>query len=533
MNHLLWHSAIARAEEYGDCPAVEDANGTLTYAQLAADSGRFAARLGSWGVGSGDRVALWLPKSTRAVTAMLGTSRAGAAYVPVDPATPPARAATIIGNAAARVLVTTARLLGSIAGGRGALPDISHIILVGADHAADEDVMSWRSALSLDAPVPTPHSVETDPAYILYTSGSTGTPKGVVISHRNALTFIDWAAGLCAVQPGDRLSNHAPLHFDLSVFDIYVALQGGACVLLVPDGIAPFPMELARWIEEKQITIWYSVPSALIRLHGHGQLGRFAFGSVRIVLFAGEVFPVRHLREVMAHFPAARFFNLYGPTETNVCTYYPVPRPLPEGVADLPIGHACANFDAFAMTAEGHRVQVGAEGELVVRGPGVMLGYWGLPERTRESLAQNPLHDDYTDLVYRTGDIVRVEPDGSFAFLGRRDHMVKTRGYRVELGEIEYVLHQHEAVGSAVVVAVPDEEFGARLWAAIVPAADESVTGPQLASHCMERLPRYAVPERFCMVRELPHTSTGKIDRQSLLQSLLQTLQVTSTAENR
>src|SRR5262249_21575276 len=248
--------------------------------------------------------------------------------------------------------------------------------------------------------------------YLLYTSGSTGNPKGVILSHRNAMTFVEWGADTFGVTEQDRLSNHAPLHFDLSVFDIYVALRCGACVDLVPDEIAPFPIELARWIEAERISIWYSVPSALTRLLLHGQLERFEYTALRHVLFAGEVFPVKYLRDVMSRLPHGTFSNLYGPTETNVCTYYTVPRLAPDRTEEIPIGRACANTEVFAVDETGRVVGPGETGELLVRSPTVMLGYWGLPEKTAQVLVANPLQSAYHEPVYRTGDFVRPTADG-------------------------------------------------------------------------------------------------------------------------
>jgi acyl-coenzyme A synthetase/AMP-(fatty) acid ligase len=318
------------------------------------------------------------------------------------------------------------------------------------------------------------------------------------------------------VGPDDRLSNHAPLHFDLSVFDIYVALRAGACVVMVPDEANAFPVQLAEWIEREGITVWYSVPSALVRLLLHGNLERHTFARVRTVLYAGEPFPVKYLRDVMPRFPNARFFNLYGPTETNVCTFHEVPDPIPPDLADIPIGAACANTEVFAVTEDGRVAGPGEEGELYVRGPTVLLGYWGLPERTRQVLVPNPFQPAYHEPVYRTGDLVRQGADGAYVFVGRRDHMVKSRGYRIELGEIEQVLYQHAGVKEAVVIPLPDEEVGVRLKAVIVATENGGARRAEIQSFCLDRLPRYMVPEFFEFVDTLPRTSTGKVDRVAL-----------------
>lgn len=525
MSYLLWHRFRDTADTQPDGLAVSDGIGSMTYGTLSESASRIAAALVDAGLSPGDRVGVLATKSCRCVAALLGILQAGGCYVPVDPRAPASRSKYILENAGVRFLVTQLGLARSLelAPGVDGIPPVSNIFLLDDEPARlDEDsevlARGWNSGTAMLSDAVQRN--ENDPAYMLYTSGSTGRPKGVVISNRNALTFVDWARDTFSLRAADRLSNHAPFHFDLSVLDLYGAFSCGASVHLVPERVAPFPSALAKWIEETGITVWYSVPSALTRILLHGDPGRFKYDRLRTVLFAGEVFPVKHLRDVMDVFPSAEFHNLYGPTETNVCTHFPVPRPLSEHIADLPIGRTCANMEAFAFTDAGSRGRVGEEGELLVRGPCVMLGYWALPERTAESLGQNPLHSDFHDPVYKTGDRVRVLDDGAFQFLGRRDHMVKIRGYRVELGEIELALLAHPDVREAVVVAVDDDEVGARLHAVVV-AEEETALGIDLVTkHCLERLPRYAVPEMVSFMVELPRTSTGKIDRVTLKRQL-------------
>ena len=526
MGYLLWHYLRDSAARYPDRPAVQAGDAVLTYAELDEASARLGTALASRGVGPGTRIGLYMPRSERSVVVTHGASKAGAAYVPIDPNAPAPRAGFILANGGVTAVATTARKLAQLADQLAALPSLSVVLLVDAPAGPvapprpDVVVLTWAEAMgTASAPPAGASCIEHDPAYLLYTSGSTGSPKGVIISHRNARAFVDWVGETFAIGPDDRLSNHAPLHFDLSVLDIYGALSRGACVVMVPDGLASFPVELATWIAEQRISIWYSVPSALTRLLLHGELERFAFERLRAVLYAGEVFPVKYLREVMPRFPHGRFFNLYGPTETNVCTWYALPAVLPADVTDVPIGSACANTATMVLTIEGREAGVGEEGELYVRGPTVMLGYWGLPEKTAEMLVTNPLQSAYAERAYRTGDIVRVEADGALRFLGRRDHMVKSRGYRIELGEIEQTIYQDERVKEAVVVAIPDDEIGCRLKAVVVPHPGQTVSRSDLMAFCLKRLPRYMVPEEFRLDEEIPRTSTGKADRQAVLRS--------------
>ncbi|MGI9629082.1 MAG: amino acid adenylation domain-containing protein, partial [Longimicrobiales bacterium] len=425
MSFLLFQEVLDAARRYPDRLAISDGKEELTYAELDQVSSRVGATLQRAGIGAGDRVGVLASKSTRCFAAILGASRAGGCYVPVDPRGPATRSRYILENAEIDFLITESRPFerAGCVPGKDGIPELGRILWVDEAASNSPGRITW-DGLDDPASLSSPDQNQLDPAYFLYTSGSTGTPKGVVISHLNARTFVEWGRETFSLSPEDRLSNHAPFHFDLSVFDLYGALTSGASVHLVPDAIAPFPGALAKWIHEKGITVWYSVPSALVRILDQGDSSRFSYPQLRAVLFAGEVFPIRKLREVMGVFPTARFHNLYGPTETNVCTHFEVPRPLPADVADIPIGASCPNMEAFGLSDDGARCTEGQVGELVFRGPCVMLGYWGLPQLTAESLVQNPLHDRYIDPIYRTGDRVRALAGGSFQFLGRTDHMV-------------------------------------------------------------------------------------------------------------
>ena len=515
MSFLLNQILDDAARERPDHPAVRCAGNELTYRELAGAANGLARTLLEAGVRSGDRVGIHLPKRIETVVAVYGVLKAGAAYVPLDPKAPTPRLAMVAKDCTISAIVTTheraASLLSQIDG-----PPPRLVVLVD-DGAGVSDlpstVIDFDSA-SRPASDPSVSTIDTDVAYILYTSGSTGVPKGVTLTHRNALTFVEWSASRIGVEPGDRLSNHAPLHFDLSVFDLFLAAFGKATVVLVPDEIAFLGTELARFARSERITIWYSVPSALTLLSRTGR-DPGAFPDLRTVVFAGEVYPTRDLRALRRVVPAAALWNLYGPTETNVCTYYRVDD-IPEDDRPISIGRACENTEVFALTDDGSLAGVGEVGELYVRGATVMRGYWGRPDKTAEVLVTSPLPAHAGEHVYRTGDLVRLQPDGNYDFLGRRDHQIKSRGYRIELGEIEVVLHGHPALADAVAVAVPHEEWGRAIIACVVPNEGMEITTSDVKRHVAERLPRYMVPSRVEVLDELPRTSTGKVDRRRL-----------------
>jgi acyl-coenzyme A synthetase/AMP-(fatty) acid ligase len=325
---------------------------------------------------------------------------------------------------------------------------------------------------------------------------------------------VEWAVEEFAVSPDDRLSSHAPLHFDLSTFDLFAAALAGAPVVLVPPETSVFPAALRQFIEVGEITVWYSVPSILSMLALRGGLAHGDLPRLRCLLFAGEVFPTKYLRRLMELLPHVRFANLYGPTETNVCTWYEVPI-LPEEMTEaIPIGKAIANVEVFAVTEEGRSVARGEVGELYVRGPTVMRGYWGDLDRTARSLVPDPRGGVSRETVYRTGDLVAEMEDGNYRFLGRRDSQIKSRGYRIELGDIEAALHGHEVVLECAVVPIPDELVTNRIKAYV--ATRGAVSKGDLISFCAERIPPYMIPELFEFRDVLPKTSTGKIDRQAL-----------------
>jgi acyl-CoA synthetase (AMP-forming)/AMP-acid ligase II len=238
------------------------------------------------------------------------------------------------------------------------------------------------------------------------------------------------------------------------------------------------------------------------------------------VLFAGEVFPIKYLRRLVAAIPQAAYYNLYGPTETNVCTYY---RVQPHDVAadrtqPVPIGQACGNIEVFAVNQQGGLVtEPGLEGELWARGACVAQGYWGDREKTEKAFVQNPFNPLYPDLAYRTGDIVTLSPDRTnWIYVGRRDHMIKSRGYRVELGEIESALYRHDQVKEAAVIAIPDDLLGNRIQAFVVAAEGSTVTPKELELFCSKLVPKYMVPEKITLCSMLPKTSSGKVDRTAL-----------------
>ncbi len=521
MAHLLHHLLADSARLWPDRLAVSADDDALTYTELDRRSNQLARRLRAAGVERGDRVGILARKSGAAVVAVYGALKAGACYVPLDPSSPDERLTLIMGDCGIEVALADTANVARAVGLRRAAPTLRCVIGLGAGagagggEPAEVETVSWQTVLDEgDHPLPGGGVIDTDLAYILYTSGSTGSPKGVMISHRASLTFVDWAARCAELDEEDRVCSPAPLHFDLSVFDLFSSCRAGACMVVVPPTTAMFPVRLGEWVEQQQISVWYSVPSLLTMLATHGNLRERDLSCLRVVIFAGEVFPAKHLSRLMEELPGVRHLNWYGPTETNVCTWHEVAHAVTPLSAPLPIGVACENVEVFAVNDAGERVtRPGEEGELFVRGSGLMSGYWGRPEKSRQALVRNPLQHAYDEPAYRTGDIVTLDERGAYVFLGRRDGMVKTRGYRVELGEVESALYAHPAVREAVVLPVPDDLLGNRLRAVISLEDEGAPSRSDLLDHCRRRLPAYMVPDEVEFTDTLPRTSTGKVDR--------------------
>jgi amino acid adenylation domain-containing protein len=503
------------ARERPDHPAVEEAGFAITYRELASLSDRLRDRLRQDGVKCGDRVGIYLHKSIDAVASIFGILKSGAAYVPVDPLAPASRNAYIFNNCAVRTVVVE----GAFADGLksemtqlGAVPPLLVTSGTGGGRPLRDALDSQHQAVNTTGQFAAQRG-PADLAYILYTSGSTGQPKGVMLTHRNGTSFVDWCSEALDPRADDRFSSHAPFHFDLSILDIYVSIKHSATLVLVSEEIGKEPARLAPYIVEKGITVWYSTPSILSLLAQFGDLQRHDCSALRTILFAGEVFPVKHLRALHSFLPGRRYFNLYGPTETNVCTYYELPPEIPEDRAEpFPIGKVCSHLQGKVVGESGRRVSANEEGELCITGPGVTQGYWNLLEQTQRAF----LDDESGGRWYKTGDLVVRDSDGNYLYRGRRDRMIKKRGYRVELGEIEACLYSHPTVKEAAVIAISEEEHGVRVKAFLSTHDGSRPSLIALKQFCSERLPPYMIPDLFAFHPTLPKTSTDKVDYQRL-----------------
>ncbi|MFD0002874.1 amino acid adenylation domain-containing protein [Streptomyces sp. NPDC127178] len=486
------------AARHGERTAVIDGTGSLSYSRLDAMAEHIAQALREAGVRPGDCVAWHGAKSCTAVAAVHGILRSGAGYVPVDPDGPIARARLIVERSRPGVVVTdtTARDQWHTVA-----PDLTWRPLPTGSPA---DAPLWFAIPATAARPPLP-----DLAYVFHTSGSTGHPKGVVHTHASASAFVDWSVDELRLTEQDVIINSAPLHFDPTTLHLFGAARVGAAVALMPASAAPFPAAYIDFCRQVGGTVWYAVTSTLIWLARRGKDLLPSLGSLRAAVVGGEVLPPGDVNALFAAVPGIRLLNVYGPTESNVCTFHEIRGPQPLD-AVIPVGRVLPGAEVVVVDEALAPVSSGSTGQLLVRGSMLMEGYLD-PEQTARAF----VHTADGRRWYATGDLVRENTAGEFEFMGRRDAQIKSRGFRVELGEIERHLHSLDGVHECVVVATPDALFSTVLTAFV--SADGVDDVKALPDLLRERLPHYMIPQRIVLATgELPRNSNGKVDRNAL-----------------
>lgn len=495
---------------YGSRPAVVGAGKVISYTELDSKADEIVAALRRIRIGPGARIGIYRRKDIDTVASIYGVLKAGCTYVPIDPKMGSNRLAAVLQDAGLAALIVepvlASRLQALVTSG------LSPWL---ADADADGEILSFPNLAGSSSPSDSSASGDVAPAYILYTSGSTGVPKGVQHTHASALAFVSWAATEFDVSSNDRLSCHAPFHFDLTIFDLFVAAMTGACVMLIPDDIAMFPLQVASTIEAERITVWYSVPFALMQLVKHNSLKDRRL-SLREVIFAGERFPPLQLRQLASILPGIRLTNLFGPTETNVCTYHHL---TPDDLASdefCPIGWPCPYASIIVVDEAGNKIAPGEAGELLVGGASVMTGYLNRPE-LNEQVFVTRTTDGKAERFFRTGDLVTTPEAGPMRFHGRVDRQVKVRGFRIELDEIEAALVNCTGVTAAAAWVDHDSNGFAEVRAAVAtdPVAT-TLTGDGLILQIRSYLNQAAVPAQVLVLQDLPRSVNGKVDYAAL-----------------
>lgn len=497
-------------KKYPNRTAYTDRNGSITFSQFAERARSIGSLLVRRQM-SGKPVAVFMDKSADTITAFMGAVYGGCFYCPLDVSMPKERIRTILSVLKPAAILTAESgrsqvenfLSGDAKDGAEVLDSGTEILIF--EQAVKESQNGEELGRIRRG------STSADPLYVLFTSGSTGIPKGVVVSHRVVINNMEWLEEEYQFGPEDVMGNQVPFYFDVSDHDIYSVMKFGCSMVIIPPELFTFPVKLVQFMNEHRITAIFWVPFALCMVSNLNAFSSELPAFLRYVFFAGEVMPVKQLNYWRRFLPDVKYANMYGPTETYVCTYYNVDREFGEDES-LPIGRGCKNIDIMVLDEENRLIRPGdqREGELCVRGCTLALGYYGNPEKTAECFVQNPLKQDYPDTIYRTGDLVRYNERGELVYLSRKDFQIKHLGYRIELGEIETAAQAVEGVESCACIYDPGRKLILLIYSGM------KMEKRELTAKLSGKIPKYMLPNRAIYMEELPRNANGKIDRRKL-----------------
>ncbi|MBK7646036.1 MAG: acyl-CoA ligase (AMP-forming), exosortase A system-associated [Betaproteobacteria bacterium] len=515
--HELIFNARDRSEE---AQALSDGNVTICYGELAALTSRFSSALSSVGLARGERVAIYLEKRIETVVTSFGAPAAGGVFVPINPILKQEQVSYILRDCNVRILVTSIERLNLLQHALADCHDLRLVVVLDSNGSLPTqppmNLCWWRDFLEHDSPVKN-RVIDIDPASILYTSGSTGKPKGVVLSHRNMVAGAKSVASYLENRPDDTLLAALPLSFDAGFSQLTTAFHAGARVVLLNYLL---PRDVLKAIEREKVTGLTAVPPLYIQLT---QLNWPESITEHLRYFAntGGRMPRETLEALRRHLPKTKPFLMYGLTEAFRSTFLP-----PKEVDRRPdsIGKAIPNAEILVLREDGSPCAPNEPGELVHRGALVGMGYWNDPEKTAERYKPLPVHAPgreaglvLPEIAVFSGDTVRMDEEGFLYFIGRRDEMMKTSGYRVSPTEVEEVLYATKLVGECVAFGVDDDRLGHAIQVIATPPAGGALDPNALLTECRVRMPAYMVPSGI-EVREgpLPRNPNGKIDRKTL-----------------
>lgn len=477
--------------------AVVDENGSETFSSLAIKSRKVGTFFVNKGLKKNDVVVVLLGKNKKALPSFWGVTYAGGIYSPMDCHAPVSRLEKIID------VLMPAYVLTDNDNKEKALELVNSEKVV----LFEEAILSIEDKEKLE--VIKRDQIDTDPLYIICTSGSTGIPKGVVIPHRAAIDFTEEASEVMEFTSDEAFANQAPFYFDASVPDLYCTIRNAATLHIIPENWFSFPIKVLEYIKDHKINAIFWVPSALILAANLKAIRAVDVTCLKKIMFCGEVMPVKQYNMWKKAVPEAKYVNYYGPSETTYAsTYYVIDREF-SNEEMLPIGKAAINTGVLIIDDDNKACGDGEVGELCIRGSGVALGYYNNPEKTNEAFVQNPLSPFYHDIMYKTGDLVRLNSLGEIEYVGRKDFQIKHRGFRIELGEIENAALNTENVKRVACVYNSKRQV-------IVLLYEGDVEADVVKADLEKRVPEYMVPGRIEKLDIMPMNANGKIDRKLL-----------------
>ncbi|EAK5529727.1 amino acid adenylation domain-containing protein [Campylobacter lari] len=432
-----------------------------------------------------------LPKGIDCLLSFFGVAKSGNFYTLLDEKSPKERVEKVIEVLKPKLLITSKRLN---------LDFNLDTIFTEDFETFSIDEKALEKALD--------DHIDTNLLYVFFTSGSTGTPKGVSISHKSVIDYTFWVCKTFKLDHKDILANQAPFYFDNSILDIFSSIKVGATLHIIPNHLFAFPNKILEYLEQEKITTIFWVPSVLIYFANTNAVDSSKLKNLNKILFCGEIMPNKQLNIWRKYLPSALFANLYGPTEiTDVCSFYIVNREFSDDEL-LPIGKACKNTQLLVFDENLNLItpnQTGIKGELYVRGTCLSLGYYNDKVKTKQAFVQNPLHDNYLDLLYKTGDVVAYNEFGELLCYGRIDHQIKYMGHRIELGEIESIINSHENVRNCACIFKEE-----------IICFYESKEELDFKNFLKDKLPAYMIPKKFVKIEQFALNANGKIDRKVL-----------------
>lgn len=482
------------AVQYPDKIAVDDGTTCYTYRELLELSKKIGTAI-SHKAAPEQPVPVMMDKSADTLAIFMGIVQAGCFYVSVNPVQPDVRVAQILETLQTSLVVTLPEFEERVrnAGFTGEICFSEELKAVEAEQTRLSEIRQQM--------------IDTNILYAMFTSGSTGVAKGVLVSHRAVMDFIGYFTDIFEISSNDVIANQAPFDFDVSVKDVYSALKTGATLVIVPTALFSTPPLLLDYLCEKKATVLIWAVSALCLISALRGLDYKVPDTVREILFSGEAMPVKQLNIWRKHLPDTKFVNLYGPTEiTCNCTYYKIEREF-EDNEKIPIGRPFPNRKVFLLGEDNERITApGIIGEICVTGTSLASGYYNNPEQTEKNFVSNPMQSNYTELMYRTGDLASYNEEGELCFGGRRDFQIKHMGHRIELEEIEIAINAMDGVQRGYCVFDSERNRMIAYYVGELPKNE-------VRAHLMEKLPGYMVPNLFKQIEEIPLTKNGKIDR--------------------